>query len=105
MTRARLWTRLVRLEEQASHLYCYAEGAAEVQAWLAQAGVQAALAPEVLQQLCAAVQHSLEALAQQVSTPLCERRDPGGCRTGHDDGAAVNHPGRGPRAEHPRGAA
>ena len=66
MTLSRLWTRLVRLEEQASHLYCYADIMAELLTYLAQAGLQAALAPEVLQPLCTAVRHSLEDLAQQV---------------------------------------
>ena len=57
---------LGRLEEQASHLYCYADIMAELLTYLAQAGLQAALAPEVLQPLCTAVWHSLEDLAQQV---------------------------------------
>ena len=65
MTLSRLWTRLLRLEAQASHLYCYADAMAALLTYLAQAGRQAALAPEVLQPLCTAVRHSLEDLAQQ----------------------------------------
>ena len=65
MTPSRLWTRLGRLEEQASHLYCSADMMAELLTYLAQAGTQAALAPEVLQPLCTAVRHRLEDFAQQ----------------------------------------
>ena len=100
MTPSRLWTRLERLEEQASHLYCSADMMAELLTYLAQAGTQAALAPEVLQPLCTAVRHRLEDFAQQFPAGLRERRDPRRDGKGSDDDPVGNHPGRDPRAEY-----
>ena len=65
MTRARLWTRLVRLEEQASQIFWYDDDLAQMLRYVAEAGTQADLAPNVLQALCAEVRQAGETLGQQ----------------------------------------
>ena len=64
MTLARAWTRLVRLEEQVSQRAWYDVDLAHLLRWIAEAGAQADLAPDVLQALCVAVRHAGEALGQ-----------------------------------------
>jgi hypothetical protein len=63
MALARLWTRLLRLEAQASQMRWYTSDMAQVLAWVAEAGVQAGLAATFREALCAATRQVLQALA------------------------------------------
>src|SRR5262249_40930175 len=72
MTLARLWTRLLRLEAQASQIRWYTSDMAQVLAWVAEAGLQAGLAAALREDLCAAIRQVLQALAPPPHRSLTE---------------------------------
>ena len=65
MMLARFWTRLARLEDQASHVFWYDDQVAQLLQGFAEAGAATGLAPAVLEDLCAALRHTFAAVGQR----------------------------------------